>query len=261
MTETAIDLAHRAMEAAPEDDTARLRFFERVADAELFLLLEREVDGEIIAPRLFEVEGLSYALVFDRAERLTAFTGAVTPYAALSGRGLAAMLAGQGVGLGLNLDVAPSAMMLPADAVDWLAATLGEGPSEAEARIAEIAPPGGLPEALLSRLDGKLATAGGLARAAYLVTVVYEDGGRGSLLAFVDAQPTAEAALAGAVREALVFSGIDAGALDVAFFRAADPIAAALARHGLRFDLPEPEREQVTRSAPGSDPDAPPRLR
>ena len=45
---TAIDTAHAAMEAAPEDDAARLRFWGAVTGAELFLLLaEEEQDGRI----------------------------------------------------------------------------------------------------------------------------------------------------------------------------------------------------------------------
>jgi hypothetical protein len=80
------------------------------------------------------------------------------------------------------------------------------------------------------------------------------------MLAFVDPAPGAEGALAQLVGDALSFSGLEAASLDVAFFRATDPICARLARVGLRFDLPEvvapPER-----AAPGSDPDKPPRLR
>jgi hypothetical protein len=74
--------------------------------------------------------------------------------------------------------------------------------------------------------------------------------------------PGAEPALARAVAAALTFSGIEAGSLDVGFFRTADPVAARLARVGLRFDLPEaPKSEPVAGTAPGMNPDAPPRLR
>ncbi|KAA9010410.1 SseB family protein [Histidinibacterium aquaticum] len=257
--ETAIDRAHAAMEAAPEDDAARLRFWERVADAELNLLLEREIEADSVEPRLFEIEGVSYALAFDRADRLTGFTGQASAYAELSGRALAQMMAGQGIGLGLNIEVAPSAMLIPPDAVEWLAATLGEGPAEAEGRIEEVRAPAALPEVLLGALDQKLATAAGLARTAWLAQVGYAGGGQGTLLAFVDAAPGAERALAGAVREALVFSGVEAGALDVAFFAGEDPVAAAIARHGVRIDLPELQRSE--RRAPGSDPVRPPKLR
>ena len=83
------------------------------------------------------------------------------------------------------------------------------------------------------------------------------------MLAFVDAAPGAQGALAKAVAEALTFSGIEAGALDVAFFRASEPMAARLAQHGLRFDLPQPVEavQEVLRMAPGSDPAKPPKLR
>lgn len=255
---TPLDAAHAAMQAAPQDDTLRLRFYDRIADAELFVLLEREAT-ETVAPRLLETDDGPYVLAFDRPDRLTDFTKAISPYIGLSGRALAAMLKGQNIGIGLNLQVAPSAHLLPAAAVDWLADTLGQAPGEDEDRIAAIAPPRALPEALLDALQAKLATAGGFAREAWLATATYGSGGRGTLLAFVDAADSAERALAGAVREALVFSGLEAGALDVAFVTAEDAIAAALGRHGVRLDLPEPQEPR--RIAPGSDPDQPPKLR
>ncbi|WP_321364942.1 SseB family protein [uncultured Celeribacter sp.] len=262
MTEqTPIDLAHAAMQAAPEDDTARLRFFERVADGEWFLLLDEEHDGEgPITPRVFPVEADNFVLAFDREQRLAEFAGHA-PYAAMSGRVLAEMLAGSGYGLGLNLSVAPSEMLLPGAAVDWLHATLGNAPSEAHGKAEEIFPPAGLPEALIVALDAKLAIAGGLAKLVYLSGVKYEDGVRSHLLAFVDHIPGAEDALAKLVSEALIFSGVEAGALDVAFFKSSDPLCAPLARFGLRFDLPEPEPISTGPSAPGMDPNAPPKLR
>ncbi|WP_417240913.1 SseB family protein [Celeribacter halophilus] len=259
--ETPIDLAHAAMEAAPQDDTARLRFFERVADGEWFLLLEEEHDGEgPITPRVFPVEEDKFVLAFDREQRLAEFAGHA-PYAAMSGRVLAEMLAGSGYGLGLNLTVAPSEMLLPGAAVDWLHATLGNAPAETHGKAEEIFPPAGLPEVLITALDAKLAIAGGLAKLVYLAGVKYEDGVRSHLLAFVDHVPGAEDALARLVSEALIFSGVEAGALDVAFFKSSDALCAPLARFGLRFDLPEPEPLPTGPSAPGMDPNTPPKLR
>jgi hypothetical protein len=257
---TALDQAHGAMESAPEDDAARLRFYERLADSELFLLLLRDAEGEAVEPDLFAVEGEQFALVFDREERLATFVGRPAPYAALSGRALTRMLAGQDIGLALNPDVAPSAMLLPADAIDWLAATLAHAPTEAEARPREVLPPHGLPEALLTGLDRKLAIIGGLAQAAYLVGVIYDDGARGHLLAFVGAVADARPALAAAAAEALTFSGVEAGAMDVTFVAPSDPFAARLAKVGLRFDLPQLAARPEP-AAPGMDPDKPPRLR
>ncbi|MBJ3762482.1 SseB family protein [Maribius pontilimi] len=256
---TPLDDAHAAMEAAPDDDAARLRFYERLADGELFLLLTREPEGDALDPRLFETSQGAFVLVFDRAERLADFADGQAPFAALSGRILAAMLDGKGIGLALNPGVAPSSFLVPSDAVAWLAETLGQGPDEIEARPTELHPPGDLPERLLTALDAKLATATGLARMAYLVWASYETGVRSHMLAVIDPAFGAERALARAVREALVFSGLEAGALDVAFFDASDAMAARLAKVGLRFDIPKFEAAQPV--APGSDPDAPPKLR
>ncbi|WP_415404163.1 SseB family protein [Tateyamaria sp. SN3-11] len=262
MTETALDIAHGAMAAAPEDDAARLRFFERLGDAELFLLLEGEAVGDAVTPQVFDPGSGPIVLVFDREERLAAFVGAEAPYAALSGRVIAGLLAEQRLGLGLNLDVAPSAFLLDAEGVAWLAQTLGHGPDEVEARLAEVSAPAGLPDALITALDTKLATATGLAQMAYLVGTTDTSGQRGHLLGIVGAVPGAQDALARAASEALTFSGIEAGAMDVGFFDANDPVTERLARVGLRFDLPQPAPTKAPEvSAPGSDPDRPPRLR
>lgn len=256
---TDLDTAHAAMEAAPEDDAARLRFYERLVDTELFMLLGEEPAGDQITPELFEIEDQRFTLVFDREERLSQFVGRVAPYAGLPGRALAEMLAGQGIGLALNLEVAPSAMLIPAEAVDWLVTTLGNAPAETEARLSEISAPS-VPEAVITGLDRKLAIAAGRARSAYLAAATYDDGGRGHVLAFVDAVEGAEKALATAASEALTFSGIEAGMIDVLFVRATDPLAAHLAKVGLRFDLPRPEAPQAP-GAPGMDPEKPPKLR
>lgn len=252
---TPLDQAHAEMESS---DTARLRFYERLADAELFLLLDAEPEGDQITPRLFPLDEATLALAFDREDRLAEFAGAA-PYAALSGRMLAKMLAAESLGLGLNLDVAPSAIVLPSDALAWLDATLGNGPHDVEATPQELLPPKGLPESLITGLDTKLATTAGLARKAYLCAVRYKGGAQSHMLAFLDPVPGAEPALARAVNEALVFSGIEAGTLDVAFFATSDPMAASLAKAGLRFDLPEPEQPAAPK-APGMDPNNPPKL-
>ncbi|MEM7295146.1 MAG: SseB family protein [Pseudomonadota bacterium] len=263
MTETALDRAHAAMEAAPENDAARLRFYERLSDAELFLLLETPAQEDAASPQSFEIEGQSFVLAFDREERLAAFAGAA-PYLALSGRRLVALLAAEGSGLGLNLEVAPSAFLLGPEGVGWLAGILSEAqahaqPLSTEAPL-EVFAPRGVPDALLLALDQKLAIAEEAARSAYLVGVRYRDGRLGHVLAIVDVAPGAETALSQAVAEALVFSGVEAGTLDVSFVRAADQITARFARHGVRFDLPELVSTREP-EAPGMDPSRPPRLR
>ncbi|MEO1537312.1 MAG: SseB family protein [Pseudomonadota bacterium] len=254
---TPLDSAHAAMEGEPDNDGARLQFYERLADAELFLLLTEEITGDRVSPAIFDTSDGRFTLAFDREERLTRFTEGPAPYAALSGRAIAEMLAEQEIGLGLNLGVAPSSFLVPAGALAWLSDTLRARPEEFVERPESIAPPTGLPESLVTGLDAKLASARGLARMAYLVAVTYPGGRPGHMLAFIAPKAGAEGALARAISEALVFSGVEAGTLDVAFFDASDPMAATLTKHGLRFDLPE----IATPKPPGSDPSKPPKLR
>ncbi|MEX0284389.1 MAG: SseB family protein [Paracoccaceae bacterium] len=261
MTEmTPLDTALAQMLIEPEDEALRLGFYNRLADSELMLLLTAEAEGDIADPQTFETSDGPFVLAFDREDRLTGFTGAVSPYLALSGRSLARMLGAEGVGLALNLGVEGGEYLVPPDALVWLSDLLAEGPGQVDVDIAELLPPKGLPETLLSALDAKLATAIGLAEQAYLCAFRDGAGGAGHVLGFVNAAELAQGALAGAVSEALVFSGLEAGVLDVGFFAEGDPVVAQLQAVGLRFDLPVPETsKQVT--APGMDPETPPRLR
>lgn len=257
---TDIDAAHAAMNADPEDDAARLRFYERVADSELFLLLAQEPEGDQITPEVFTIQGQQFVLVFDREERLSEFTGRIVPYAGLPGRALAGMLAGQNIGIALNLEVAPSSMLIPSEGVVWLSQTLQNTPQEANQTLVEIRQPHGLPQDVLNSLDRKLALAAGRARCAYVAAAIYDGGGKGYVLAFVDAMPNAESALAQAANEALTFSGIEAGFMDVLFCNSEDELAMRLARVGLRFDLPDVVHPRAP-AAPGTNPDKPPKLR
>lgn len=258
MVETLLDAAFAAMQAEDADDDARRRFYERLTGTELFLLLESEAVGDQVSPHVFDLSDHSFVLVFDQEHRLSQFTGITSPYAALSGRAICQMLAPQGLGMGFNLDVAPSSILLPPEAVQWLA-EMDATPQEVTAKVQAFAAPTGLPEAFLQILDTRLAAAGGLAELAYLVQATYENGSTGHLLGVINARPGAEAALAQTVAQALVFSGLEAGSIDVGFFEASAPTAASLAKCGLRFDLPQPE--VTTRAAPGADREKPPILR
>ncbi|MBF9043085.1 SseB family protein [Rhodobacterales bacterium HKCCE4037] len=256
---TPLDTAFAAMSENPDDTAARLAWFDRLAASELVLLLEDEADGDRIRPRVFTVEGADLVLAFDRDERLADFAGAGAPYAAMSGRALAGMLKDAGLGLGINLGAA-SETVLENEAMAWLAGVLSAEPAEVEDQPEEVLPPKNLPEALLTALDLRLASATGRATMAYLVGTRFSGGRQSHLLAFIDPAPGAEGALARMVGEALTFSGLEAASLDVGFFRASDPFCARLAKVGLRFDLPQPE-EPVAMKAPGTDPNQPPRLR
>ncbi len=258
MADTPIDAAHAAMQADINDEAARLAFYEKLAGSELFLLLESEVSGDQINPEVFELPDDSYVVAFDREDRLSQFTGRMSPYAALSGRTICQMLAPNSLGIGLNLDVAPSSILIPPDAVSWLS-RMESTPERVTQGIERLSVPNGLPDIFLKTLDARLAAAEGLADLAYLVGVTYENGSVGHLVGFVNAPPMAQGALVRTVAQALVFSGLEVGAIDVGFFDPTDPTAAKLAKWGLRFDLPQPRLAMQV--APGSDPEKPPILR
>lgn len=258
---TPLDLAHARMSAAPEDDAARLRYYEALADADLVLWLEAEAQGAALAPRVIDAGDGPLVLAYDRDDRLAEAAGTPVPYAALPGRVVAAQLAGQGVALGINLGTAAPAFLVPPEALAWLAGILDRAPQPAQARPAAFAPPGALPLALIDLLTARLARAGGLAQGALLAGVTYDDGRRGHMLAYLGASPAAQEALARMAAEALAFSGIDAGEMDVTFLDPADAAVAVMARVARAFDMPAPQAPAAAAppAAPGTD--RPPRLR
>ena len=211
---TPIDIAFSDMNADETNDIARLRFYERLIDCELFMLLEAESDGQSIRPDIFDVEKQQVALVFDKEDRLADFANSIVPFASLSGRSIISMIAGKDISLGLNLAVAPSSIILPPDVISWMAETISNGPIMAEAKIKEVFPPSGLPEIVVSALDTKLATMAGYADIAYLAEVVYDNDITSSVIIFINTKADAEVAIANAISETLIFSGIEAGSLD-----------------------------------------------
>ena len=257
---TQLDAAHVEMVAAPDDDGARLRFWGAVAESELFLMLAEEMADDRITPAEAEAEGMRFVLAFDREERLAEFAGCAVPYAALSGRRLVRLLAGRGLGVALNPDVAPSATMLGAAAVEWLAGLVPDVPLAVEARIEEVFAPSGLSETVVMALGRRLGLAGDMARTAWLVDARCSGGVRRHVLAVVGVAPGAEAALATAVAEALRFSGAEAGMIDVTYLADHSPVLAQFAKVGLRFDLPRHATSPMP-GPPGMERERPPKLK
>jgi hypothetical protein len=262
---TELDQAYAAMQA---DEAAGLRFYQLLADATLYLLLEAEAAGEVVSPKVIALEAGDVLLAFDREERLAAFAGGPGAYAALPGRIIAQQMVAQGgLSLGLNIGTgAASEVLLPPEAMVWLCEMLGAGPEAGEARPEMFTPAQGLPAALITALEQAMVAASGLAAAGLLAGVRYAGGQVGHVFAFVNALPSAEAALARAVSEALVFSGIEAGQLDVTFLHEGDAALDVLARVARVFEVPERLPERVVEpvrgpAAPGMDPGVPPKLR
>ncbi|MEI4484912.1 SseB family protein [Frigidibacter sp. MR17.14] len=266
MTEaTVLDLAHRLMEDAPEDAGARMRFYERLADTELFLLLLDEAEGDApVRPQVFALDEGRFVLAFDTEERLATFAEAPTPYAAIPGRVVMAMLAQAGeLGLGLNLAVAPSSFLMPAGAVSWLADMLAAAPEAASGLPKGFARPTALPPELEPALRAKLSQLAGFAETALLAAVTYADDRRGHMLAFLGAREGSEPALAKAVGEALAFSGIEAGEIDVSFLAPDSAAARTMDGVAIRLEIPQLAEAPAAKgpTAPGMDPGRPPILR
>lgn len=262
--QTALDLSHGAMIGAPENGNARLKFYHQLADATLFLLLEKEPVDETIAPETFELSDATYVLAFDSEERLAEFANSVVPYVALSGRVIAGLLRDQNIGLGLNVDVAPSSILLPATALNWLCETLDTPTFSANAEITAIAPPSDIAKDIVAPLAASVRNNGAAATAAFLVSVRYSNATSGALVGFIGAPDAAHAPLAKAISEALIFSGNAADAVGVGFFTEGDPVAIEMARRGIEFEINRPEPQALdpaSRVAPGSDPLKPPILR
>jgi hypothetical protein len=268
--DTQLDRAHEAMQANLEDDAARMGFYQAVADAELFLLLAGEPEGGNIEPELLEMDGERFALVFDAEWRLANFTeehlpGQALPFAALPGRAIAGLLEGQKIGLGLNLGVAPSSILIPDAALTWLASALAQTPEQVATAITGITAPESLPDALVTALIAKLTPAGGLAQGAALATAQFSDGSASPILGFIAPMPGAEEALARAAQEALTFSGVEDLALEVGFFSPHSTEAQSFASIGQPIPLPAPQAvpkpEPANPKAPGSDPAKPPILK
>lgn len=251
---TPLDALHAAMVADPDNETPRRAYFARLLASDLVLALDGPA-ADTAAPRLLEVEGHRVALAFDSEARFAEIGGA-PDYLAMTGRELAAILAGAGLGLGLNLASDGAALHLAPDDVNWLAQQGGDAREEA-AKITSVGPPVSAPQDLLSTLDARLATLTGLAEAAFLVTIEREDGASSLVLICAGTPPPLRAQVAGNIAEALRVGGFELG-LDVAFADPGDPLLPPAHRHGLRFDVPRPEA--AAPSAPGSNPDKPPRL-
>jgi len=263
---TPLDQAHGDMAQDSENDTARLRFYRRLAEVELFLLLESEPEGAAINPQVFPVDDGAYMLVFDSEARLTEFAQGSAPFASMSGRKIVEMLTGLGeksaFGLGVNLAVAPSSILIPASGVDWLAEMLDQTMTEISQTVQRFHAPHGLAPEMIAAIDSKLATATAMAERAYLLGLEFADGDVGNMLAFVGAIPAAKPALQQAIGEVVRFADLDSR-FDVGFFAADGPEIAVFDRVGLRFDLPQINAPQNTAQgvAPGMNPDRPPNLR
>lgn len=288
MTESSdLSRALRAMNAPGAGEDAALQFYHILAQTPLVLMLDREVDvdsgpnsgpnsgHDTVIPRLFDLPSGALVLAFESQDMLGEWAAqqggdwAEIPYAVLPARIIAQQLSrldltagGRPIALGLNFG-APSQMILPHGAMEWLAQMLEVAPQTLAARISSLAAPQNLPPALNAALRRALPAG----TAAYLAAVRYDTGAIGHVLAIFDAQ--SEAPIARAIAESLSFSGLEAGAVDVTFAASNSPLAAQMRSAGVDFSAPAPipspssdrSESPFPAAAPGLDPARPPKLR
>lgn len=265
-------------QVADGDQAALMRAYHFLADHVLFVLLEQEATAATILPKVFDLPEGKVILAFDTEERLSAFGQGGAEYAALPGRLIAQQLSGTDLLLGLNFGSgASSEVLLPTSVLDWLTNALEAAPVATSEQAHSFHAPSDLPPGFQRSLKALVNKLGGNIAAGLLVGVSYQRPvdadtahvglGRGHLLAFIDASPDAEPAIARAVSEVMIFSGLEAAQMDVTFLSSRDRAVSQMLEHAMVFE-PEIALTEDTASnssgpngSTGGKPAGPPRLR
>jgi hypothetical protein len=194
---TPLDRAHVAAEAPGATPDARTRFYALLLESTLFVPVEPTAPDAPLKPLVFDLEDGAVALAFDDDARMAEFFGAATDYVSLPGSAVVAALSDAAMGLGLNLGETPSATLLDADAVRWLAQEMGGGVATADLSGAlTLAPPAGAEPGLLAALAERLAQFPGLIEEARLARLGPE-GAPGRLTLLLLPRPAAARAAKG----------------------------------------------------------------
>lgn len=261
--DTPLDNAWAATEAPGAGDAEMARYYDVFAAAELHLLIDAAslTDGGTPQPVLFPVEGTDTALIFDTEARMAAFVEDGAAHLTLSGRAVLAMFAGRGVQLGVNLGDAPSATVLPIEAVEWAASALQQPIEAEEGQEMALTVPRMVTPDLLARIDARISGMGSQVTEAWLCGL---GAGRraGMILCVALRVPEAERAVVAALAETARFAGGEKAAFDIAVTAGGDPRLEAARKVGLGFETQDPSTAlRAEPEAPGMDKSKPPRLR
>ncbi|MFN3613001.1 MAG: SseB family protein [Rubrimonas sp.] len=258
MTLTPLDRAHAAAEAPGAPDDARARFYALLLETPLCVPVEPQAGDAGPKPLVFALEDGPVALGFDDDARMAAFFEAPTEYVTLPGRALATLLAQAGLGLGLNLGEAPSAALLDADLVRWIAAEMGGGLDAAELTgPLTLASPEGATPGLLAALAERLAAFPGMVAGAWLARLGPE-GAPGRLTALIlpaDAAVRGAQALAAELGRAAAPHAPVGEDVAVGLLNRDHPLIEPARRRGIDLlaaptDIPRPERAPATPRPP-----------
>jgi hypothetical protein len=256
---TPLDAAFLAAEAEGAPESARARFYALLVETTLCAPVDAAPEDAPLRPLVFDLSAGRVGLAFDDDARMAAFFGEPVEYVAMPGRALVAALAGAGLGLGLNLGDAPSATLLDADAVAWIAREMGGGvEADAVAGPVAVLPPAGASAALLETLAGRVAALAGLVAEAWLVRLSTGGAPAALTLAILPAPAAARGAegLAAELGRLAQPFAPEGEAVATAALREDHPLLAACRAQGVGLHPgPRPEADTPRPTA------APPRLR
>jgi len=163
--ETALDLAFERARSDSDDSGA---FYDALFATTVFMPIrnaydengdENESEAQAVEPLIWEVEGGETLLLFDTEERLARWATEPMNYIGLPGSTFFKMFQGE-LQVAVNLTVAPSSVMIPAEVVSWLhdrAEAIVETEEVSAGSAMDVtAPPELAPEAV-GRITAKLA--------------------------------------------------------------------------------------------------------
>ncbi|OYX43897.1 MAG: hypothetical protein B7Z02_08055 [Rhodobacterales bacterium 32-67-9] len=230
---TAIDRAYSGMMSGGEAEL--LRFYQVLAASDLFILLDVTGEDEVPEPKIIPIEGGQFVLVFDLAERVMELTGYDAPTSRATGRDVFNLMRGRDIGIALNMGEAPSAMLIPGDAIDWICDTLEDAaqvktPAAAPGRFKALLTPHSFPDTLQLALTEKLGAVAELYDRALLLRAEYDDGQSGFLVAFSAVDDGDQGAVTAAVNSALATYSGRKIALDIAFMARDEPMLERIGR-------------------------------
>lgn len=237
------------------DNAARAAILRRLADTELFLALAFDPREDMAAVMRLPMEGGEVALACDDDGRLADALGRPVAHLALPGREVARRLGAEGLPLLVNPG-APSAMLLDASVLAWLAQALAAAPTEVDDRVRSLLPPDpAVVAALAPALGARLADMGGLTRGGVLVAAQLTDGTCCHLVILSGTPEAARPAIAKALAELISFLPPLPAPVDVSFAEHLPIPAGAVT---IRIE-PAPAPEPAAPAAPAEP--RPPRLR
>lgn len=252
------DLIEAAL-SAREADGPRIKLFQYLADAELFLALKEPANDTSLEPVTLSEQGEDHAAVFSDEETLVDFSGDQAHFCVLPGRALAQMLAS--AGCGMALDPGQSAgILFGKDVVAWMHRLFEQQPDLSDERLSDFGP-ARLSDAVLDKVASKLTGLAEISADLYVFSAPVDDGAIGDVIAIPDIPERVQASLSKAIMEAVLFATGGAQGCDVAFTQASSETFEKIRKVARHVQLqPEPQPIRVRSPGPGMDPDKPPKL-